>query len=79
VNRAGWAVFGLQAVGVTVVNNSEALVNLRGSTGLAVGNEEKWYQEGVKKSPSPVILSEAKNLHLFVFKKVKADSSLRSE
>jgi hypothetical protein len=35
--------------------------------------------EGVKKSPSPVILSEAKNLHLFVFKKIKADSPLRSE
>ena len=35
--------------------------------------------EAVKKSLSPVILSEAKNLHLFVFKKIKADSSLRSE
>jgi hypothetical protein len=39
----------------------------------------KWCQERVKKSPSPVILSEAKNLQLFVFKKIKADSSLRSE
>jgi hypothetical protein len=41
--------------------------------------QKKGFLEGVKKSPSPVILSEAKNLHLFVFKKIKADSSLRSE
>jgi hypothetical protein len=39
----------------------------------------KRFQEHVKKSPIPVILSEAKNLQLFVFKKIKADSSLRSE
>jgi hypothetical protein len=35
--------------------------------------------EGVKKSPDPVILSEAKNLHLFALKEINADSSLRSE
>jgi hypothetical protein len=35
--------------------------------------------EAVKKSTSPVILSEAKNLQLFVFKKINADASLRSE
>jgi hypothetical protein len=34
--------------------------------------------EAVKKSTIPVILSEAKNLQLFVFKKVNADASLRS-
>jgi len=34
--------------------------------------------EGVKKSIHPVILSEAKNLQLFVFKKINADASLRS-
>ena len=38
MNRARWAVFGLQAVGLTVVNNAEALVDLRGATGLAIGN-----------------------------------------
>ena len=41
--------------------------------------QEKRFLEGVKKSSSPVILSAAKNLQLFVFKKIKADSSLRSE
>jgi hypothetical protein len=41
--------------------------------------QEKRFLEGVKKSSSPVILSEAKNLQLFVFKRIKADSSLRSE
>jgi hypothetical protein len=41
--------------------------------------KDQGHLEGVKKSPSPVILSEAKNLQLFVFKKIKADSSLRSE
>jgi hypothetical protein len=35
--------------------------------------------EGVKKSTIPVILSAAKNLQLFVFKKINADASLRSE
>jgi hypothetical protein len=35
--------------------------------------------EGVKKSAIPVILSAAKNLQLFVFKKINADASLRSE
>jgi hypothetical protein len=39
----------------------------------------KAYLEGVRNSPSPVILREVKNLHMFVFKKIKADSSLRSE
>jgi len=34
--------------------------------------------EGVKKSIIPVILSAAKNLQLFVFKKINADASLRS-
>jgi hypothetical protein len=35
-------------------------------------------QEGVKKSAIPVILSAAKNLQLFVSKKINADASLRS-
>ena len=35
--------------------------------------------EAVKKSTIPVILSAAKNLQLFVFKKIIADASLRSE
>jgi transposase-like protein len=35
--------------------------------------------EGVKKSTIPVILSAAKNLQLFVSKKINADASLRSE
>ena len=34
--------------------------------------------EGVKKSTSHVIPSEARNLHLFVFKEINADASLRS-
>jgi hypothetical protein len=34
--------------------------------------------EAVKKSAIPVILSAAKNLQLFVFKKINADASLRS-
>jgi len=34
--------------------------------------------EGVKKLTIPVILSAAKNLQLFVFKKINADASLRS-
>jgi hypothetical protein len=34
--------------------------------------------EGLKKSAIPVILSAAKNLQLFVFKKINADASLRS-
>jgi hypothetical protein len=34
--------------------------------------------EAVKKSTKPVILSVAKNLQLFVFKKINADASLRS-
>jgi len=32
--------------------------------------------EGVKKSTSHVIPSEARNLHLFVFKEINADASL---
>ena len=36
-------------------------------------------REAVKKSTIPVILSAAKNLRLFVFKKINADASLRSE
>jgi hypothetical protein len=35
--------------------------------------------EAVKKLAIPVILSGAKNLQLFVFKKINADASLRSE
>ena len=35
--------------------------------------------EAAKKSTMPVILSAAKNLQLFVFKKINADGSLRSE
>jgi len=34
--------------------------------------------EGVKKPTIAVILSAAKNLQLFVFKKINADASLRS-
>jgi len=34
--------------------------------------------EAVKKTSSPVIPSEARNLHLFVFKELNADASLRS-
>jgi hypothetical protein len=37
------------------------------------------HSEGLRKSPRPVILSEAKNLHLFVLKVKDTDSSLRSE
>jgi hypothetical protein len=36
------------------------------------------FSERVKKSAIPVILSAAKNLQLFVFKKINADASLRS-
>jgi hypothetical protein len=36
------------------------------------------FREAVKKSTIPVILSAAKNLQLFVFKKENADASLRS-
>jgi len=39
---------------------------------------ERGCQDGVKKSTIPVILSEAKDLQLFVFKKINADVSLRS-
>jgi hypothetical protein len=35
--------------------------------------------EGVKKSTSHVIPSEARNLHLFVLKEINAAASLRSE
>jgi len=35
--------------------------------------------QAVKKSVNYVILGEAKNLHLFVFQKITADSSLRPE
>jgi hypothetical protein len=35
--------------------------------------------EAVKGSPIRVIPSEARNLHLFVFKEINADASLRSE
>jgi hypothetical protein len=34
--------------------------------------------EGVKKSSSHVIPSEARNLHLFVFREINADASLPS-
>jgi hypothetical protein len=36
-------------------------------------------REGVKKSKTRVIPSQARNLHLFVFKEINTDASLRSE
>jgi hypothetical protein len=35
-------------------------------------------RESVKKSTGNVIPSEARNLHLFVFRKINADASLRA-
>jgi hypothetical protein len=41
-------------------------------------SESQKGKEGVKKSSSHVIPSEARNLHLFVFKEINADASLRA-